>query len=396
MREEGKWNGMIGEVEAYDNSALTLYDMDRFGVDMAVLLPSMAGTYNETQAKIMKTHPDRFRACCSDQMTMTKSMNGEITNWNIQISLDEIESALKTGDYVGIGEFVPGLNLYRYGCYPAPEFDQRVEEWDALCALAIKYDVPVHFHEYIMFYRLPKTLWSHIALLETVAARHPKAKIVFNHGYKDPDLDCDDPLQSMREVYSMVSGHSNIYMETGGWCEKNFELAFESGVRACNLMWGHDYGNVPQNIFRENILDRRYDGKIGLMTDTRIWDYRKTDSQMGSQYKGVPTVPTYQADFYPWGMRTIDRVGDWLTQDEIDLIMGGTAARLYKLPVPYPRMFPEARPDIFGENWREEWYPFIPDEQIIHPEGFRIPIDKKWFEDDFQNNQNNPDDNTKG
>ncbi|MDR3294557.1 MAG: amidohydrolase [Clostridiales Family XIII bacterium] len=383
IRKEGKWNGMIGEVAAYDNSALALYDMDRFGVDMAVLLPSMCGTYNEKQVEIMKKHPDRFRACCSDQLTMTKAMKGEIQGWNLQMSLDEIEAALKTENYVGIGEFVPGLNLYRYGYYPAPEFEKRVEEWDAFCELAIKYDVPVHFHEYIMFYRLPKTLWNHIKLLETVAGRHPKAKIVFNHGYKDPDLDVPDLIESMRDVYAMVSSYPNIYMETGGWCEKNFEVAFDSGVSARNLMWGHDYGNVPQYMFRKNILDRRIDGKIGLMTDPRVWEYRKVDAQFGSQYKGVPTIPTYQPNFYAWGMRTVDRVGDWLTQDEIDLIMGGTAARLYKLPVPFPRMFAEGRPDIFGENWQHDWYPFIPDEQITNPEGFRIPIERKYFDDSF-------------
>ena len=383
IRANGRWNGMVGEVEAYDNTALAIYDMDRFGVDIAILLPSMCGTYNETQVKLMNKHPGRFRACCSDQTTMTRTMLGEINNWNLQMSLDEIEAALKTGNFVGIGEFVPGLNIYRYGYYPAPEFEQRVEEWDAICELAEKYDVPVHFHEYIMFYRLPKTLWWHIDMLEAVASRHPKTKIVFNHGYKDPDLNVADPLQSMREVYTMVSEHRNIYMETGGWCEKNFEIAFDSGVRACNLMWGHDYGNVPQYMFRKNILERSIDGGIGLMTDTRVFDYRKVDSQFGSQYKGVPTIPTYQPNFYAWGMRTIDRVGDWLTQDEIDLIMGGTAARIYKLPVPFPRMFAEARPDIFGDNWRADWYPFIPDEQIQNPEGFRIPIDKKYFDDDF-------------
>jgi hypothetical protein len=172
-------------------------------------------------------------------------------------------------------------------------------------------------------------------------------------------------------------------METGGWCEKNFELAFENGVSARNLMWGHDYGNVPQYIFRDNIVRRSVDGGIGLNTDTRVWEYRKTDSQFGSQYKGVPTIPLYQPNFYAWGMRTMDRVGDWLTQDEIDLIMGGTAARLYKLPVPHSRMFAEGRPDIFGDDWERDWYPFLPDGQIQNPDGFRIPIDRKYFDDEF-------------
>jgi len=102
-------------------------------------------------------------------------------------------------------------------------------------------------------------------------------------------------------------------------------------------------------------------------------EYRNTMSLMMFGYRDWPSVPTYQPDFYGWGLRTIDRVGDWLTQDEINLILGGTAAKLYKLPVPYPRMFPEGRPDIFGEKWRES-IPFIPREQIKYPdpEGLRM------------------------
>jgi hypothetical protein len=41
----------------------------------------------------------------------------------------------------------------------------------------------------------------------------------------------------------------NVYMETGGWCEKQFEIAFEVGVTANHLTWGHDYGNVPNTSY---------------------------------------------------------------------------------------------------------------------------------------------------
>ena len=48
--------------------------------------------------------------------------------------------------------------------------------------------------------------------------------------------------------------------------------------------------------------------------------------------------------------------------------------------VPLSRMFPEGRPDIFGEDWRDKWYPFLPDSQIRQPESFRIPQDQMWFD----------------
>jgi hypothetical protein len=213
-------------------------------------------------------------------------------------------------------------------------------------------------------------------LLKTVCLDNPKAKILFNHGYKDPDVNAGDPVKNMHEFYKMAAGLKNLYMETGGWCETNFEIAFEEGVRACNLMWGHDYGNVPQHIVRPATSPAGLTTLLQPLLMTPCGHTEKPIPSSADSMTGSPSVPTYQPDFYGWGLRTSDRVGDWLTQDEINLIMGGTAARLYKLPVPLPRLFPEARPDIFGDNWREDWYPFIPDEQIQDPEGFRIPVEK--------------------
>lgn len=383
---EGKWTGLSWEVEPYDNHQLAIYDMDRYGIDMGILLPSMCGSTNEKQAALVDRYPDRFRACCSDQTTALRFIRGELSDWKFQDSLDEVDAALKTGKYVGIGEFAPGLNIYRHGIVPAPSLEERREQWKAICELGVKYDVPIHFHEHILLMRQNVQNWNYLELLEKVCLDNPKAKIVLNHGYKDPDDNGRDPIDNMRDFYAMAAGLKNLYLETGGWCETNFEIAFEQGVRACYLMWGHDYGNVPQYLFRRGIEKYRVDGNVTLMTDAHVWKYRKTDSQFGAQYHDITPIPTYQPDFYGWGLRTIDKVGDWLTQDEINLIMGGTAARLYKLPVSLPRMFPEARPDIFGSDWEKEWYPFLPDNQIQKPEDFKIPPIKMWFNDGFTQN----------
>ena len=173
-------------------------------------------------------------------------------------------------------------------------------------------------------------------------------------------------VEGMKKVYPVVASFDNVYVETGGWSEKNFEVAFESGMSAAQMMWGHDYGNVPQYIYRENIMN--YNPTPEMVSP---WDYRKTVSFFMRCDSDFPEVPTYQSDFYGWGLRTVDRVGDWLPQDEINLILGGTAAKLYKLPVPYPRMFPEGRPDIYGDKW-EESIPYLPDDQIQHPEDVKM------------------------
>ena len=41
--------------------------MERYGVDMLLLKPSMMGTTNEYQADLVRQNPDKFRAFCADQ-----------------------------------------------------------------------------------------------------------------------------------------------------------------------------------------------------------------------------------------------------------------------------------------------------------------------------------------
>ncbi len=361
--EHEEWTGLADELAPFDNCFLTLYDMDRYGVDMAVLLPSISGTLNETQAKLVKRFPDRFRACCSDQKTILSAMRGE-RPWSFAAALAEVEEALKTGWFVGIGEFAPGAyarHLQVPGAEGPVSFEERVEEWGALCELGVKYDVPVLCHDQFIFQR--KGRWTLTELLARISVDNPKAKIVQTHGCVEDEW--TRGLDAIREMYSVVAGLPNVYMETGGWSEKQFEVAFEVGASADHLTWGHDYGNVPQHIVRRGV--EKWGPK------PKALEYRTHMSLMMFGYKDWPAVPTYQPDFYGWGLRTIDRVGDWLTQDEINLIMGGTAAKLYKLPVPYARMFPEGRPDIFG-NRAADSVPFIPREQIQHPdpEGLRM------------------------
>ncbi len=361
--ENEEWTGLADELAPFDNCFLTMYDMDRYGVDMAILLPSIFGTLNETQAKLVKRFPDRFRACCSDQKTVLDAIRGK-TPWTFKAALEEVEQALKTGWFVGIGEFSPG-SFSRWCQIPGGEgkvsLEQRVEEYAALCELAVKYDVPVLSHDQFLHPRDGD--WTLTELLAKVSEMNPKAKILQTHGCVEDEWERGQ--DAIRDMYTVVASLDNVYMETGGWSERQFEIAFEVGVTANHLTWGHDYGNVPQHIVRRGV------GKWG--PEPKEFEYRTTMSRMMFGYEDWPAVPTYQPDFYGWGLRTVDRVGDWLTQDEINLILGGTAAKLYKLPVPYSRMFAEGRPDIYGDKWRES-IPFIPREQIQHPdpEGLRL------------------------
>jgi predicted TIM-barrel fold metal-dependent hydrolase len=354
-----EWNGLADEISIFDNSPLTLYDMDRYGVDMAVLLPSIIGTTNESQAKLVKKYPHKFRACCCDQDTVLKAYRGEI-KYTIEEGLKEVETALKTGMFVGIGEFAPGSSAHHRqlpGFEGNAPFEKRYDEWCATCELAIKYDVPVLAHDQFII----RKDWKHYEMLAKVAQAYPQAKIVQTHGAVEEE--CVRGLDAVRDMYEVIGSLDNVIMETGGWGVEQFKVAFDCGITANKLMWGHDYGNVPQHIVTKSI--EKYGPKVKEL------EYRNHIMMMCFGYEDWPAVPTYQPDLYGWGMRTIDRVGDFITQDEINMIMGGTAAKLYKLPVPYPRMFPEGRPDIFGDKAKES-VPFLPDEQIQHPENIRM------------------------
>ena len=56
-------DGVYREVEAVDNSGQALFDMDAYGVDMGILLPSFIGTHSDEYAAICKRNPTRFRTC---------------------------------------------------------------------------------------------------------------------------------------------------------------------------------------------------------------------------------------------------------------------------------------------------------------------------------------------
>jgi len=339
------WTGLHGEVEPFDNSAFTLYEMERYGIDMCILKPSVIGTTNEMQAMLVDRYPDKFRAFCSDQKLKIRVARGE-AEWTLEAALEEVEAALKTGKFVGIGEFVPSN--------PDPKhvytFRERLDEFRAFCDLAAKYGVAIDFHEFIR-----NDGWDPYQLLQRLAMEYPDVPIIFCHsGYS---IGCYPEgaalIRKAVRVAGMASfknGIGNIYLETGNWPAEYYKYALrDPNVGPTQLLWtGADYGNVPQYITAHPGED-----PPTYTTSMRRW----------------PPVPSYQPDYWGWALHQIHRLKDfnWVTQDEINLILGGNAARIFKLPVPFERMFPEGRPDLYGIYWKQS-RPYIPKEQVKHPD----------------------------
>lgn len=336
------WTGLFNELEPFDNSPLTIYDMKRYGIDMCVLLPSIIGTTNETQAALVDRYPDKFRACCADQKLKIAVSRGE-KEWSLEEAIEEVEAALKTGKYVGIGEFVPRNTDFK----KVYTFRERLDEFRMFMDLAANYKGTVHFHEFAWGYE-----WDTMALLWRLSMEYPNVKIILCHGAHsigDYAVGADIIRKSCRVAgMSGREGEENIYLETGTWAAEYYEIPLKNpNVGVTQLIWtGADYGNVPQYIISQP---------------------GQEPSTFASSMKRWSPVPSYQGDWWGWSLQQIRKLRDWVTQDKINLILGGNAAKVFKLPVPYERMFPEGRPDMYGIYWKKS-VPFIPKDQVQNPD----------------------------
>ena len=155
-----------------------------------------------------------------------------------------------------------------------------------------------------------------------------------------------ESMDDIRKACAVAGRGENVYLETGTWTAEYFEIALKDpNVGAIQLIWGGDYGQCPQYI-------NAHPGQV--------------PSSYSTMMKRWP-IPSYQNDWWGWSLHQIHKIRDWVTQDEINLILGGNAARIFKLPVPFERMFPEGRPDLWGIHW-EKSIPFIPRNQLTNPD----------------------------
>src|SRR3989304_826830 len=111
-----KLGQVMGQMEAYDNSARLLYDMQCYGVDMCIIEPAF-GMTNKTDVEQVKKYPDKFAACGWPKEYQDRCAAGQ-EKWTIEGFCDALSDLLKTGDYVGIGEMVLIPMLGRRGGPP--------------------------------------------------------------------------------------------------------------------------------------------------------------------------------------------------------------------------------------------------------------------------------------
>jgi len=313
-------SGGMTLVGAYDNSARLLYHMDRYDVDVAVILPAYAMT-NEINAEIVKNNPDRFVALCRDVQTQLKSAKGE-QEWTIEAAIAELDEVLSTGMFKGIGEGIP---RNRSATRKAITWTERFEQICQVMELARKYKVAVQYHTgFPSGYGGDKDLskvqghfetseWANPLLCHEVACNYPDVPIILAHagiegsGYYTDYYD---------KCLNVAASHHNVYLETGMWWAELYEKPLrDPNIGPEKLVWGTDWGasSTPQTWMP------------GCVPET----YCSQNINMGP--------PAHQVDIYGWSLRELGRLN--IPQDDLNLILGGNAVRIFDIKTPHTRLF---------------------------------------------------------
>jgi hypothetical protein len=116
---------------------------------------------------------------------------------------------------------------------------------------------------------------------------------------------------------NVAASHRNVFLETGQWWAELYDKPLKDpNIGAKKLVWGAAWG--------EPLTQQWMPGSI------------PTTYCCGNIYE---PQQSRQPDIWGWSLRELGRLN--IPQDDLNLIMGGNAAWLYKVktPLPYERMF---------------------------------------------------------
>ncbi len=307
----------MGALETYDNSERLLYDMDCYGVDMCILRCAF-GMRNELNVELMEKYPDKFRCMAISKKTADRAY--ETGEWSVDEALAELEELLKTGNYVALGEGPPsrpeaGMTSKTYNQ------SERMDELRKTMELGRKYKVAVTMHTGGPGgYPIAHTRWPenwHPYWIHDLAAEYPDVTIIFDHGGMQGGYMTD----LVDQCIVVTSNFNNVYLETGlYWTDLYYKALRYPNVGAEKLVWGTDWG-------------------ASIPTQTRIG---QTPQSFAMQVHKDGII-RHQCDVFGWGLRQVERLD--ISQDDINLILGGNALDIFKIDFPLTRMFRD-RPNV--------------------------------------------------
>ena len=302
-------------LEPYDNTARLEYDMACYGVDMCVLLPAF-GMTDELNLEIVARSPDRYVAACGCTDYLRRCREGD-EQWSIDGVCEELDRLLGTGGFVAIGESMPYMPAPWVRTALASRVD-AVANLMRIVEVAQRHRVAARIHTGIPFGYSAAYSYGPIGpanlnplWMLDLAAAFPDVPIVFDHG----GLQAGWWEHLYEQCLQVVASHDNVYVETGLWWRELYERALiDPNIGPAKLLWGTDWGASMQ-----------------------IY------SQPGRRPPSYPVqlrnegIPHHQVDYWGWSLREL--TGLRISQDDLNLILGGNAARIFNLDVPYTRLF---------------------------------------------------------
>lgn len=316
----------VADVTWFDNSERLLYDMGRYGFDFCILMSGglARGMDNDLDAALVERHPDKFAALAYPTTLLREARSGAV-KWTLEAAVDETAARLASGKYKGIGQGLPITESGSFGNLFASGADKRkaeplslgetLDRCRAFMDLAQKHDVAV------------AGLPHDERITGQLAAEYPDVPIVLQLvGWGRRAA-----AAKVREVCEMAASCRNLFLEMGLAPAELWEIALsDPNVGAPKLLFGTDWG-ASHYVYSQPGRPIRGEAFTSYVDWIDKWGPVR-----------------YQSDFWGWGLHQIDKLRDTVTQDEINLLLGGNAARVFKLDVPYSRLFPEGRPDLWG------------------------------------------------
>jgi predicted TIM-barrel fold metal-dependent hydrolase len=303
----------MGVLNTYDNSKRLLYDMECYGVDMCILQCAF-GMTNELNVELMRRYPDKFRCMAISKRTVDRAI--ETGEWDYREACAELDELCATGNFCGIGEgpaSVPdSTDIFRHKTYNPSE---RMDELRATMDVGRKYKLPVTIHTGGPGgYPITHTRWPenwHPYWVHDIAAEYPDVPIIFAHGGMQGGYMTD----LVDQCIVVASNFNNVYLETGlYWTELYYKALKYPNVGPEKLIWGTDWG-------------------ASIPTQTRIGN---NPQSFGMQVHKDGII-RHQCDVMGWSLKQVERLD--ISQDDINLILGGNALHLFKIEFPLTRMF---------------------------------------------------------
>jgi predicted TIM-barrel fold metal-dependent hydrolase len=303
----------LGKLETYDNSERLLYDMDCYGVDMCILRPAF-GMTNELNVEIMERYPDKFRCMAIAKKTADEALKtGE---WDVKDAIKELDDLCATGKFVGLGEGPASRPDSLHGLIRKTyNQSERMDELRLTMDIGRKYKIPVTIHTGSPGgYPFSYTRWpenQHPYWVSDLAAEYPDVPIIFDHG----GMQGGYMTMLVDECIATASNFNNVYLETGlYWTDLYYRALKYPNVGPEKLMWGTDWG-------------------ASIPTQTRIGN----EPQSFGMQVHKDGIIRHQCDVFGWSLRQIENLD--ISQDDINLIVGGNALSLFHIDFPLTRMF---------------------------------------------------------